>query len=168
MRHDVSHWSARRSVVSSLHQCINMSSTHRDHLACEDHLYRSLRVAMEDPACAVDLDPSRVHCSLDSPLDPLSWIDETGERCSIVFPAFFDLYGDHTALEPYFSLLKDCTDLVRLSFCSSTSTSFDDFRFFRDFLREIWQKLMRPFNCRHCRTSRRTSTFHHMQLNVLT
>ena len=123
---------------------------------------------MEDPACTVDLDPSWVHCSQDSPLDPLSWIDKTGEPCSMVFPAVFDLYGGHMALEPYFTLLNDCTDLVCLSFCSSTSTSFDDFCFSRDFLWELWQGLMQPFNCHHCQTSCRMSTFLHMQLNIVT
>ena len=116
MRHDVCCWSVQCCVIPPLHWCVHMCSAHPDHLACEDGLYHSLRVAMEDPACAVNLDPSRVHCSQDSPLDPLSWIDETGEPCSMVFPAVFDLYGGHTALEPYFTLLDDCTDLVCLSF----------------------------------------------------
>ena len=53
---------------------------------------------MEDPAYVI-------HCSQTSPLDPLSWVDEAGERCSMVFPAVFDLYGDHMALEPYFRCL---------------------------------------------------------------
>ena len=134
MRHDVCHWSVQHFVIPPLRWCVHMCSAHPDHLTCEDGLYHSLRVAMEDPACAVDLDPSRVHCSQESPLDPLSWINKTGEPCSMVFPAVFDLYGGHTALEPYFTLLEDCTDLVCLSFCASTLTTFDVFGFCRDFL----------------------------------
>ena len=89
-----------------------MSSLCRQRPICEDHLYRSLQVAMKDPACALDLDPSKIHCLQNHPLDHLSWVDESGEPCSIVFQAILDLQGDYTALEPYFTLLNDCNDFV--------------------------------------------------------
>ena len=75
---------------------------------CDDILYRSLQVAMEDPACALNLNPTQIYCLHNSLLNVLSWVDDAGEPCSIVFPAVLDLHGDYTTLEPYFSLLDDC------------------------------------------------------------
>ena len=98
---------------------INMSESSNccKHPICDDFLYRSLQVAMEDPACALDLKTTQIYCLHNSLLDVLSWIDKAGEPCSIVFPAVFDLHRDYTALEPYFSLLDDCESSVCSILC---------------------------------------------------
>ena len=74
---------------------------------CEDCLYRSLQVAMEDPTCAFNLDPFKIHCSQNSPSDLLSWVNELGEPCSIVFPAILDLHGEHICCPKFKRNLQD-------------------------------------------------------------
>ena len=54
----------------------------------------------------------QIYCSQNSPLDLLSWVDESGQPCSVVFPAILDLHRDYTTLKPYFTLLNDCNDSV--------------------------------------------------------